>query len=283
MGYEHTQSIMSAEEMTFEELTAASAEGDPEVLFELGRRHLAGEDAPKSTAKGRKFLTKSAEAGCVKAMELLADSYSGDKKEGWKVYFEYWSRRAVENGSAHAAEKFADYFYLGDGNSNKDAAILYLESARLKGDDCEREVSILTRMLESNWLEPEWKFYGDVLQLLADNGNRDAKHMIRREEVPEPTDDYDLEALLADGEPLPEEEAEEKKPARRTWGRQMGKRSLTSVLYDMGIEFTKSSNGIIKTKKGKEIEEDIRKLIDKGYKFKYSYKSDKWTCVDKKE
>lgn len=283
LGNTHTQIIMSAEELSFEELVAASAEGEPEILCELGRRYLAGEGVTKSTVKGRKALTQSAEAGCVKAMELLADSYSGDRKDGWKTYFEYWSRRAVENGSQAAAEKFADYFYLGEGDSNKNAAILYLESARRKGDDCEREVSILTRMLESNWLEPGWKFYGDVLQLLADNGNRDAKHMIRREEVPEPTDDYDLETLLSEGEPLPEAEAEEQKPARRTWGRQMGKRSVTSVLYDMGIEFTKSSNGIIKTKKGKEIEEDIRKLIDKGYKFKYSYKSDKWTCVDKRE
>jgi len=269
--------------MSFEDLVAASAEGEPEVLYELGRRYLAGEGTTKSTAKGRKFLTQSAEAGYVKAMEALAESYSGDKKEGWAVYFEYWSRRAIEGGSLTAAEKFADYYYLGDGNSNKRAALLYLESAKRKGDDCEREVSILTRMLESNWLEPGWKFYGDILQLLADNGNRDAKHMIRREEVPEPTEDYDLDVFLSEGAPLPETEAEEAKPARRTWGRQMGKRSITSILYDMGIEFTKSSNGIIKTKKGKEIEEDIKKLIKKGYKFKYSYKSDKWTCVDKHE
>ena len=107
--------------------------------------------------------------------------------------------------------------------------------------------------------------------------------MLRRDEVPEPTDDYDLEALLSDLPDIPQAEEEEAKPARRTWGRTMGKRALTSVLYDMGIEFTKSSNGIIKTKKGKEIEEDIKKLIARGYKFKYSYKSDKWTCVDKRE
>lgn len=272
---------MSAAELPFEELEKLSEEGDAEASCEIGIRYLNGTDVTKSTAKARKYLKKAAEAGSVTAMEALADSYSDEKKEDWQKFYEYWARQAVRAGSPVYCEKFADYYYLGDGNSNKNAAILYLESAKRKGEDCEREVSILTRMFESNWLETEWCFFADVLALLAENGNRDAKHMIRREEVPEPTDDYDLEAFLDDGEDIPEEETE-KKPVR-TWGRSAGKRSVTSVLYDMGIEFTKSSNGIIKTKKGKEIEEDIKKLAARGYKFKYSYRSDKWTIVDKRE
>ena len=274
---------MSTDGMSFEELKQQAGGEDPEVLRELGIRYLNGDGTDRSVAKARKYLTKAAEAGDAKAMETLADTYKDDGKEDSGKYLGYWYRKAISEGSASAPEKLADYYYLGDGNSNKDAAILYLESAKRNPDDCEREVSILTRMLESNWLEAEWCFYGEILELLAENGNRDAKHMLRRDEVPEPTDDYDLEALLSDLPDIPQAEEEEAKPARRTWGRTMGKRALTSVLYDMGIEFTKSSNGIIKTKKGKEIEEDIKKLIARGYKFKYSYKSDKWTCVDKRE
>ena len=105
--------------------------------------------------------------------------------------------------------------------------------------------------------------------------------MIRREEAPEPTDAYGYQALLAETFELPEE-AEPEKKERRTWGRGLGKRPLTSLLYDMGIEFTRSSNGVIKTKLGFEIKDDIEKLKKMGYPFKFSYKTGKWTVMDPK-
>ena len=223
----------------------------------------------------------SEEPQTAEDFERIADEKAKQKAEGWNAYVEQYYRRAIQEGSVSAISKLADYYYLGDGNDNKKAAVLYLEAAKAKGDDCEREVSILTRMLESSWLEPEWSFFGEVLELLAENGNREAKHMIRREEVPEPTDDSGYQALLAETFELPEE-AEPEKKEKRTWGRGLGKRPLTSLLYDMGIEFTRSSNGVIKTKLGFEIKDDIEKLKKMGYPFKFSYKTGKWTVMDPK-
>ena len=211
--------------------------------------------------------------------ERIADEKAEQKADGWKQYVEAYYRKAIALGSDSALMKLADYYYVGDGDDNQRAAVLYLESGKRR-EDPEREIEILSRMLETSWLDSSWAFFGEAVEFLAVNGNRTAKHMVRREEIPEPTDTFCFEDLLAEEFELPSDEPIKKE--RRIWGRGLGKRSLTSVLYDMGIEFTRSSNGVIKTKKGMEIKEDIEKLKKMGYPFKYSYKSDKWTAVDKK-
>lgn len=276
------RTIMSVTDLSIKELENLCAENDAEAMYVLGRRYVSGDGTDKDSAKGRMLLSRSANAGNTDAMMAMVDDCLEEQPEGWTSFVEHYLRKAIAAGNDAAIIKLADYYYLGEGNSNKHAALLYVESARRKEDDCEREVSILNRMLESGWLDEDWKFYKDALEVLADNGNREARHALRREEIPEPTDEYDFEALVNEVIEIPVME-EEKPKARRQWGRTVGKRDLTSLLYDMGIEFTRSSNGIIKTKKGREIEEQINQLIARGYKFKYSYKSDKWTIADKKK
>lgn len=279
-------SIMS-ESVSIQDLEKLCADGDAGAMYQLGMKYLSGEDVAKSTAKGRKYLTDSAKAGNTDAMMALADHYKESKEENRSAFVEHWLRQAILAGCDAAILKLADYYYLGDGDSNMKGALLYLEHVkRSEEGTCEREIGFLVMMFENGWLDSGWKFYAELLEVLADNGVRAAKHMLRREDIPEPTDDYDYETLLAETFEIPEtvEEEDEAKPARpmRRWGRStVGKRALTSLLYDMGIEFSKTSNGIIKTKKGKEIEPEIQKLIDRGYKFKYSYKTDKWTIMDK--
>ena len=127
---------MSADGMSFEELKQQAGGEDPEILCELGIRYLNGDGTDRSVAKARKYLAKAAEAGNAKAMEILADTYKDDGKEESEKYLGYWYRMAITEGSASAPEKLADYYYLGQGTSNKDAAILYLGSTERNTGDC---------------------------------------------------------------------------------------------------------------------------------------------------
>ena len=81
----------------------------------------------------------SEEPQTAEDFERIADEKAKQKAEGWNAYVEQYYRRAIQEGSVSAISKLADYYYLGDGNDNKKAAVLYLEAAKAKGDDCERE------------------------------------------------------------------------------------------------------------------------------------------------
>lgn len=265
---------------------------DVAAELNLGRRY--SEDGPRRDVQKAIYHYRiAADAGSAEAASEVADLTSEEKIEGWKALAEHYYRKAVAGGVTDALRKLGDLYYLGDWDSEcladsgfsaslyKRAALLYYTYVKEVGDQAKRELQFLGRMLSSNWLRTDWSFYGSLVECLAENDNDDALHIYLDGDIPEPSETYGLEELLAETVDLPDL----KDPTRRavlvrTWGRSRGKRSVTSILYDMGIEFTRSRNGIIKTKKGVEIKDEMEKLASLGYKFKYSSASDKWTFKD---
>ncbi len=271
-----------------------SLNNEVDVVVELNLGREFSEDGPRrDIPKAIYHYRIAADAGSSEAAYEVACLSSKEKVECWKPLAEYYYRKAIAGGITDALRKLGDLYYLGDWDSErladphfnsglyKRAALLYFMYVKEMGDDAKREMQFLGRMLSSNWLRADWSFYGPLVECLAENDNDDALHIYLDGNIPEPTETYEIEDLLAESFDLPDLVVSIKHtPPTRTWGRSRGKRSVTSILYDMGIEFTRSRNGIIKTKKGLEIKEDMEKMASMGYKFKYSSVSDKWTCKD---
>lgn len=279
--------IMSEETTDGQDISVQNVDIDEQIG--LGRSY--SEDGPsRDIAKAVYHYRLAADAGSPDAALAVADLSCREKTEGWKTLAEHYYRCAIGQGIAVALKKLGDLYYLGDWDSEcaadpkfgtglyKRAALLYFEYVKREGSSAGRELQFLGRMLSSNWLHTEWSFYGPLVECLAENDNDDALHIYLDGDIPEPTENYGLDDLLAEKFELPGLKDPSKRVAPlRSWGRVRGRRNVTSVLYDMGVEFSKSRNGIIKTKKGEAIREEMEKIIAMGYKFKYSSVSDKWS------
>lgn len=272
------------------ETNVPECDAEEEYNAGIGYSDGPGKDVPKAVY----HLRLSADNGNADASEALADLACKERFEGWKPCAETYYRKAIAAGSDTALLKLADLYYLGDWDAenfadprfhdllNKRAGLLYFEYVQ-RDTSADREKTILGRMLSSSWLSSAWSYYGKLVEFLAEDGNDDALHIYLDGDIPEPTEQYELSDLLAEKFELPALVSPETKPqSRRSWGRTRGRRKVTSLLFDMGIEFSKSSNGLIKTKKGKEIEDQMARMEAMGYKFKYIPGSDRWTYMDKK-
>ena len=271
----------------------SDSEVDVEAELNKGREYSA-EGPRRSVPKAIYHYRLAADADSPEAASEVADLVSQEKPEGWKVLAEHYFRKAIAGGNTDDLVKLGDLYYLGDWDSEriadpglgsalyKRAALLYFTYVQEVGDSAEREIKFLGRMLSSNWLHTDWSFYGPLVECLAENDNDDALHIYLDGDIPEPSETYGMDELLAETFELPALKDPAKRPVpTRVWGRTRGKRSVSSVLYDMGIEFSKSRNGLIKTKKGVEIKDEMERIVAMGYKFKYSSVSDKWTYMDK--
>ncbi len=268
--------------------------GEEEVEKELNEGRRYSEDAPdRNVLKAVYHYRLAADAGSPQAALEVADLVSKEKADSWKPLAEHYYRIAIAKGCKEALVKLGDLYYLGDWNNEciadpafnmslyMKAALLYFSYAKEVGDSAERELRFLGRMLSSNWIRSDWSFYGPLVEFLAENDNDDALHIYLDGNIPEPSEVYGLDELLAETFEIPELKDPAKRTVpKRTWGRSIGPRNVSSVLYDMGIEFTRSRNGIIKTKKGFAIKSEMERIIAMGYKFKYSPASDKWTYKD---
>ena len=271
------------------------SQNEVDVEAELNKGRTYSEEGPRrNIQKAIYHYRLAADAGSSEAASEVADLVSKEKPEGWKPLVEYYYRIAIAGGNTDALVKLGDLYYLGDWDSEcmadpgfgsalyKKAALLYFTYVQEVGDSAKREIQFLGRMLSSNWLHAEWSFYGPLVECLAENDNDDALHIYLDGDIPEPSETYGMDELLAETFELPALKDPAKRPVpTRAWGRSRGKRNVSSVLYDMGIEFSKSRNGLIKTKKGTEIKDEMERIIAMGYKFKYSSVSDKWTYMDK--
>ncbi len=280
-----------SESMVVEDNVTLSEE---EIEKELNEGRKYSEDAPhRNIQKAVYHYRLAADAGSLQAALEIADLVSKEKIDSWKPLAEHYYRRAITGDCKEALVKLGDLYYLGDWDKEcltdstfnmslyKKAALLYFTFVKEVGDSAERELKFLGRMLSSNWIRSDWSFYEPLVELLATNDNDDALHIYLDGNIPEPSEAYGLEELLAETFELPELKDPAKRLApKRSWGRSLGPRNVTSVLYDMGIEFTKSRNGIIKTKKGFEIQNEMERIVDMGYKFRYSPTSNKWTYKD---
>ena len=271
------------------------SQNEVDVEAELNKGHKYSEvGVSRDMTKAVYHYRLAADAGSSQAASEIADLVFKEKPEGWKPLAEHYYRKAIAGGDTDSLVKLGDLYYLGDWDSEciadsgfssalyKKAALLYFAYVQEVGDSAKREIQFLGRMLSSNWLHAEWSFYGPLVECLAENDNDDALHIYLDGDIPEPSETYGMDELLAETFELPvlKDPAKRAIPTR-TWGRTRGKRNVSSVLYDMGIEFSKSRNGLIKTKKGIEIKEEMERIIAMGYKFKYSSVSDKWTYMDK--
>ncbi|MCQ2079856.1 MAG: hypothetical protein MJZ38_07375 [archaeon] len=281
---------MSKESMTIEELQKAVSEQDAEAMFELGKRTIAGDGVEKDAEKGRDLLSSAAEAGDVAAAEYLADLFKDSKDPNAPVYINRYYRKAIAGGSVTAIDKLGRFHYLGDGGSYRHAFILFAEYVkRMDGEDCDKELEFMDRMIQSNWVEGNFSAFTDCLEVMTDNGNRTARRLLLSDDLPEASEQFDFDAIVAEDFPLPEKAAAEEKPSDEPeeprWrfhvGKERGRRDLKTVLNSMCIEAKLVRRGTYRTAKGKEIEEQIARLAEMGYDITYDFRYDKWTIKEK--